>query len=236
MQQISVLLLIHSHIMIIAITATKGGTGKTTIAVNLAVGLVKKGYDVCIVDADQGQFSCKHWAEGRDDGKEHIPVVQVSEKKFIREVKALSNRYDVIIIDGRPTQSDHNDRITMVSDIVIVPVKYGLYELRAFENYLDIYDNVQEAKESLGGRLSGYIILNDIGVRQTTEREMREVIEEAIGESSISLMDSVIFHRKVYADTPADGIGVIEAKDEKAKMEVNNFVNEVEKAIQKFTE
>jgi len=221
--------------MIIAITATKGGSGKTTIAVNLAVGFTKKGYDVCIVDADKGQISCKHWAEYRSDDKEHVPVIQVPEKKFIRDVKELSKRYDLIIIDGRPTESDHTDRITMVSDIVIVPVKFGLYELRALENYFDIYDGVKEAKESLGGKLSGYVVLNDIGVGQTTKKEMIEAVNDAIGESEIALLDSILYHRKIYADSPADGIGVIESKDKKARLEVEDFVNEVEKIIQKYT-
>ena len=222
--------------MIIAITATKGGSGKTTIAVNLAVGFTKKGYDVCIVDADEGQISCRHWAECRDDSREHISVVQLPEKKFLREVKELSKRYDIILIDGRPTQSDISDRITMASDIVLVPVKYGLYELRAFENYLDLFDSVKEAKEGLGGKLSGFVILNDIGVGQTTKRDMTAAVNDAIGESDMKLMEAVLFNRKVYADSPADGIGVIEAKDKKAKQEVENLVNELEVHINKFTE
>lgn len=218
--------------MIIAITATKGGSGKTTIAVNLAVGFTKKGYDVCIIDADEGQISCKHWAECRGEEREHIPVLQVPEKTFIREVKELDKRYDVILIDGRPTQSDISDRITMVSDIVIVPIKYGLYELRAFENYLDVYDKVKDVKESMGGDLKGCVLLNDIGVGQTTEREMTEAVTEAIGDSDIVLLDTVIFHRKIYADAPADGIGVVESKDKKAKAEVENLVNEIESMVQ----
>lgn len=213
--------------MIIAITATKGGSGKTTVAVNLAVGFTKKGFDVCIVDADEGQISCKHWAECRDDEREHITVVQVPQKKFIKGVQELNKRYDLVIIDGRPTQSDISDRITMVSDIIIVPVKYGLYELRAFENYLDIYDKVKEAKESMGGSLKGFVLLNDIGVGQTTEKEMKEAVKDAIGESEIKLMDSILFHRKIYADAPADGIGVIESKDTKAKNEVQKLVEEI---------
>lgn len=217
--------------MIIGITATKGGSGKTTIAVNLAVGLTQKGYDVCIVDADEGQISCKHWVECRDDDRSHIAVVQVPEKKFIRDIKELSKRYDIVLIDGRPTQNDHNDRITMVSDIVIVPVKYGLYEFRAFENYLDIYDNVKDAKEGLGGKLSGFVLLNDIGVRQTSERDMRSAIKETIGDSEITLLNSILYHRKIYADSPADGLGVLETKDKKAIQEVKNLVGELEKVI-----
>lgn len=217
--------------MILAVTATKGGSGKTTVAVNLAVGFSQKGYDVCIVDADAGQISCKWWAESRDDDKKHISVVQVPEKKFIREVKELDKRYDIIIIDGRPTQSDISDSITMVSDIVLVPVKHGLYELRAFENYLDIFDKVKDAKEGIGGDIKGFVLLNDIGVGQTTKREMTEAVKEAIGESDMQLLDTVLYHRKIYADSPADGIGVIEAKDKKAKAEVESLVEEIERVM-----
>jgi len=192
-------------------------------------------YFISYYDNSNNSHKRRKWAEYRSDDKEHVPVIQVPEKKFIRDVKELSKRYDLIIIDGRPTESDHTDRITMVSDIVIVPVKFGLYELRALENYFDIYDGVKEAKESLGGKLSGYVVLNDIGVGQTTKKEMIEAVNDAIGESEIALLDSILYHRKIYADSPADGIGVIESKDKKARLEVEDFVNEVEKIIQKYT-
>lgn len=217
--------------MIIGITATKGGSGKTTVCVNLAVDLTKRGFDVCIVDADAGQLSCKHWADCRDDDREHIQVVQLPQKKFIREVNELAKKYDIVLIDGRPTESDISDQITMVSDIVIIPVKFGLYEFSAFENYLNIFDKVQQAKEGIGGSIKGFALLNDIGVGQTAEKEMKEAVMEAIGESEVELLNTVLFHRKIYADSPADGIGVVESKDRKAKNEVENLTSEIEKVI-----
>lgn len=217
--------------MIIAVTATKGGSGKTTVAVNLAVGFLKKGHDVCIVDADAGQVSCKAWAECRSEDKKHIPVVELPKKTFIREVQQLSKKYDIVIIDGRPTQSDVSNQITMASDLVIIPVKSGLYEFSAFENYLDIFDNVYQAKEAIGSEMKGFALLNDIGVGQTSEREMKEAVSDAIGESDVTLLNTILFHRKIYSDSQAEGIGVVESKNAKAKKEVENLVLEIEKHI-----
>jgi len=64
--------------MVIAVTTTKGGSGKTTVTINLAAAFAQKGYQVCIIDADTGQFSALKWAKYREDENKHISVFQVA--------------------------------------------------------------------------------------------------------------------------------------------------------------
>jgi chromosome partitioning protein len=88
--------------MIIAILGEKGGTGKTTLATNLAGIRAAAGRDVLIIDADR-QGSASYWAEKRGDAHADLPAVQ-SVQKFgeglMRTVRDMARRYHDIVIDA----------------------------------------------------------------------------------------------------------------------------------------
>ncbi len=95
--------------MIVSSVNYKGGTGKSTIAQNLAVAFSLKGYKVCIVDAD-GTGATMDWSEDRHE-LELEPVIMVSHltnpASFTSQVKALYNDggYDLLTIDFPPALS-----------------------------------------------------------------------------------------------------------------------------------
>lgn len=66
--------------MKIGITNLKGGVGKTTISINLAVCLANAGYKVCIVDTDTNQTSFK-WYGVRDESKPKVVVLGATDAK-----------------------------------------------------------------------------------------------------------------------------------------------------------
>lgn len=222
--------------MIIAITTNKGGTGKTTVTINLAVGLAHRGYEVCIIDADVGQFSALKWAKYRDDEEKQISVVQVQKEKLNREAKALSKRYDVILIDGRPTQSEVGDRIVMASDIVVIPLMPSLFDLEAFKEYLPQFSQVKDLKEEIGGRVEGYALLNGLIVNSSIKADIEQAVRMILKKNkAVQLLESQLMRRVVYGNSPTNGLGVIEESDKKAKAEVNSLLDEMEKIIRNFT-
>jgi len=87
--------------MIILIGGEKGGTGKTTIATNLAAMRALAGRDVLLIDTDP-QGSANYWAQSRDELEitPRVSCVQKFGKGLPAEVKDLAKRYQDIIIDA----------------------------------------------------------------------------------------------------------------------------------------
>lgn len=220
--------------MVIAITTTKGGSGKTTVTINLAAAFAQKGYQVCIIDADTGQFSALKWAKYREDENNHISVFQVAQEKLNREAKALSERFDIVLIDGRPTLSQVGDRIVMASDVVIVPVMPSVFDLEAFQDYMPRFQQVKDLKMEIGGKVSAYVLLNALVVNTTISQEIEEAVREITeNEEDVYLLKTKLMRRVAYGNSPTNGLGVVEESDKKAKKEVLALVEELEKVIKR---
>ncbi|MQU56048.1 AAA family ATPase, partial [Pseudomonas sp. FSL R10-1339] len=65
--------------MIVVVGCNKGGAGKTTTCVNLAVALARRGSDVCLVDADPQRSASKWYAEREAAGL--TPSLTLIEKR-----------------------------------------------------------------------------------------------------------------------------------------------------------
>ena len=86
---------------IILIGGEKGGTGKTTLAVNLAALRALQGRDVLLIDTDV-QASASYWAQSRDEAqtRPRIACIQKFGKGLPTEVRDLARRYQDLIIDA----------------------------------------------------------------------------------------------------------------------------------------
>ena len=94
---------------IIAVLSEKGGSGKTTISVNLASTLD----NALLVDSDP-QKSALGWSNPREGGP---TVVQVG-KTSIRDMRRLASDYDYVVIDGAPRLTEVMEEAIQVSDLV----------------------------------------------------------------------------------------------------------------------
>jgi len=214
--------------MIIGITTTKGGAGKTTVTLNIATGLSHRGYDVCIIDADEGQFSALKWASYREDDQPHIAVVRVQKDKLNREAIELAKRYDIVLIDGRPTLSEVGDRIVMASDMIIIPIMPSAFDLESFQEYIPRYRQVRQLKQDIGGDVKAYALLNGLVSSSNISQEVTEAVEQiAEINEDVEVLQSKLMRRVAYSSSPTNGLGVIEESDKKAMDEVNSLVDEL---------
>ena len=212
--------------MVISVTNLKGGVGKTTVSVNIAVGLALKGYSICLVDSDREQRSATEWRDNRTKETPHITVVNVSEKQFTSEIKALRAKFDIVLIDGVPQLSELAQYTIGVSDLVLIPITPSLIDYRGFEIFFRKFKEIQLMKEEIGGSVLGAVIMN----RVQRNRLVNE-IPAAIESYGIRLLKSRIGDRLAYKDTFTEGLGVIEYRDEKARDEMNGIVDEIEEMI-----
>src|SRR4028119_2268806 len=135
--------------MKIGITNLKGGVGKTTLSINLAVCFAHMGYKVCIVDTDTNQNSLQ-WYGAREEALPQVLAVGTTDPKALtKTVDTLNTQYDIIIMDGTPDLSEMNTRVMMSSDLLIIPIRPGANDFRAMGEYIRRLEQVKELRENL---------------------------------------------------------------------------------------
>ncbi len=210
--------------MIILIGAEKGGCGKSTIAVNLAASLSHLGNDVCLVDSDK-QLTTSDWIEYREEQKGVSEVHGIAKLGNItKTLKDLSQRYQFVIVDVAGRDSKELRYGMLAADILISPLRPSQPDVNTIPKLADIFE---EAK-ILNPNLCGYLVMNLC----PTNPVIKEA-DEAAGYLStvegLKLATTRIHDRKAFRDSFADGLGVIEWKDTKAKQEILDLIDEIKK-------
>ena len=180
------------------------------------------------MDTDLGQQSAMEWKGERDDALKPIPVYGVSVKQLNKEVADLKSRFEFIIIDGTPQLSELADRTILASDLVLIPITPSFYDFRGFENFFERFERIKEVKQSSGASIRGFAVLNRI-VQHT---KVSSEIKAAVAEYDIEILQSPLVSRVAYADATAEGKGVIEYEDAKAKQEFQSLTDEVLALVQ----
>lgn len=216
--------------MIIGVINTKGGSAKTTTSTNLAVAFAHRGYQVCLLDTDEGQESSRIWLENRAEDLPEVRVEVVLPKFLATTAKALEREGYLVIVDSAPKLSELANLIIVSSDILIIPVQPTYYDFRGFENFLENFRAFRGAKEASGGKVVPGVLLT----RTRPNTIMLESIKEALSSYEIPIFKTEIVEREAYKATASMGLGVVEYSDKKAKAEFENLTNEVESLIENF--
>lgn len=122
----------------IALIAQKGGAGKTTLALNLAVVAEASGLSVVVVDLDP-QASAKQWHDHRDSDS---PVVISSHAARLDEVLAVAkdNGADLLIIDTAPHSESDALKAARAADLILIPSRPAILDLRAIGSTKELAD------------------------------------------------------------------------------------------------
>ena len=106
---------------VLAFLNQKGGTGKTTLSLNVAYGLAQSGQRVLLVDADQ-QASSNDWASLRADDHP-FGVVSIPRPNLHREIARHKEHYDWTVIDGTPRDDAITRACLIAADLVVIPIE-----------------------------------------------------------------------------------------------------------------
>ena len=116
----------------VALVSQKGGAGKTTIAINLAVASELAGRPAVVVDLDP-QASAATWGDSREA---EAPVVVSAQAARLAEVLATAREHGaaLTLIDTAP----HAEAAARTADLVLVPCRPSVLDLRAVTASQDI--------------------------------------------------------------------------------------------------
>ena len=203
---------------VITIAQQKGGSGKTTLAVNLGVALVRAGHRVALLDTDP-QGSLGRWFMTRrqsltDPG---IELATASAWGVGYECEKLRKTCDYVIIDTPPKVDADLRPALREADLVLIPVTPSHVDLWATDGVLDLV-----ARE--GAR--AMIVLN----RMKSGTRLADQITEAAGELA-RVASAQLGHRVAFAETLGQGLSVVEVGRSNAAAEVGTLLTEVLAAL-----
>lgn len=124
---------------VITVAQQKGGSGKTTLAATLAVGFVRQGARVALLDTDP-QGSLGRWFMARRDrlGDPGLEMSTASAWGVSYECEKLRRTADIVIIDTPPKVDSDLRPALRAADLVVVPVSSSHLDLWATEGVLDL--------------------------------------------------------------------------------------------------
>lgn len=201
---------------VIAVAQQKGGAGKTTIAVNLAVAFAQAGARVSLLDTDP-QGSLGRWFMARREklGEPGMEFSTSSAWGVGYECEKLKRDSDVVIIDTPPKVDADLRPALREADLILIPVATSHVDLWATEGVLDLAR--REGKRAT-------MVLN----RAKAGTRLAEEVAEAALALAAELAESRLANRVVYAETLGEGLGVLEsARRGPAAEEVMRLATEV---------
>ncbi len=104
---------------VIALLQQKGGSGKTTTAMNLAGGLREKGHTVLLIDMDQDKPDAWSWANKYDPDQQW--VLKADDKKIRQVLDTIKTQAAYIIIDTPPNFQTAALKAALLADMVLIP-------------------------------------------------------------------------------------------------------------------
>jgi chromosome partitioning protein len=158
--------------MIVALTNSKGGVGKSTLAVHLAVWLRERGGDVALVDADT-QGSSSAWLR---EAQPAIRIVRLqTPDDVIEQVPRLRQELDYVVIDGPAGLSEVTRAILLVADLALLPCGPSVLDLRAASDAIRV---VRQAQGIRQGPPRAMLVPNKLQVQYRLSREFLETLPE----------------------------------------------------------
>jgi len=208
---------------VVLIGGEKGGTGKSTIATNLAVWLAHQGKDVLLVDTDP-QGSASGWHTTRMQEKRDLPKVHCVQKtgNVNDAVKDLATRYDHVLIDAGGRDSKELRSAMLAATVLYVPIKASQFDLWTMQRM----DELVDMSHGFNPTLKAYAVIS-MAPTNPMINETREAKEWLSDFQHFDLATTVIRERKAYRDAVIEGLGVIEMKNAKARVEINFLGEEV---------
>ena len=185
---------------VLAFLNQKGGVGKTTLATNVATGLAQRKHRVLFIDADQ-QGSALDWSASRK-GDLLFPVVGLPKDSLHREIPALGESYDWVIIDGPPRVYSVAKSAIAAADVVIIPVQPSPYDVWAAKEIVDLITEVRVIKPNL----KAVFAVN----RKIVGTAIGRDVAAALSSYPIPVLESAVSQRVSFAESAAAGQTVLE--------------------------
>jgi chromosome partitioning protein len=205
--------------MIIVIANSKGGVGKSTIAVHLAAWLHEQGHTVTLADCDTQQSSSA-WV------KEAVPDIQTvrlaDPAEILDRLPELGEQADFVVADGPGSNTETSRALLLRADLAIVPCKASMLEVRALAQATNVLRQAQDIRK---GRPDAVIVLSMVGKTYRLTQDMKDAAQAL----HLPVARTALTLKQIYADAPGQGAVVwqLGSRGKEAALEVQTLFREI---------
>ncbi len=202
--------------MIVTVGNTKGGVGKTTLALNIAIARALAGKEVWLIDGDRqgtAQTAISIRAEaGQAPG---IACATYPDGTTLRaQVQQQRDKYDDIIIDAGGRDSTALRAALVLSDVLVVPFQPRSYDVWALNDIAALVDEARSVRDGL----RAVAILNCADPGETSVDNI-EAAQAVSGVPQFEYLATPIRRRKAFANAAGQGMSVLEKSGDKKAAE-----------------
>ena len=205
---------------VIAIVNQKGGTGKTTLATNLACAFAETAR-VLLLDADP-QGSAQDWADSQSQHLLTLAVQGVEPGRLVQTVRSQASEHEWVIIDGPPGITRTSADAVRAADLVLIPAKASPFDVWAAS---DIVTAVKARQEATGGMPKAVFVITMTRPRTRLGRQ----IDAALAEYGLPALQARTTERVSYPQAAIEGKSVLAGRDQTARNEILAIRGEIER-------
>lgn len=202
---------------IISLMNEKGGSGKSTIATNLATALHREGKKVILVDADP-QGTARDWREASPEGANLPPVIALDRPQMLDSIKSMSADY--IVIDTPAKAEAMAAGVVRISHVALVVIQPSGADVWASAATVKLI----RQKIDVGGVIDAAFLVNRTSGQTKLSKEIKD---GSWNEYGLEQLGATIGNRVAFAQAISDGLSVYDLADATAKAEIDAVLFEM---------
>jgi chromosome partitioning protein len=206
---------------VVGVQNPKGGTGKTTIAINLARAAQLEGFSSLLLDTDT-QGSARDWRARSPENYDGPRVQPTTNPRTLKsDVASYTEGYEFAVLDGSARLEKMTGAVVSVSDILLIPVQ---------PSALDLWGTVEFIETVVEAHESDEVVAAFVASRRVVGTNLEKQISGALEDYGLEVLEGT-GSRVAYPRSIQEGKTVLDGYDEKAESEVQALFKDIGRLV-----